>query len=268
MFKEGIRQIYSISTFLIIMLFVGCGQESESDQDPPGEDESTKTEALETGSAILQTDNPLDPLNVYLVGFHPIKEKPSHQIEAHHFCRQVNEDFAQCVLFDGNTTEANLTGIEYIISEKLFESLPEEEKKYWHPHNYEILSGQLVAPGIPDEASEELMKGKINSYGKTWHTWNTGSPTQSGDDMPLGEARLAWSFNRDGEARPELIQHRDSTMDINTEEIREERQDFVPLTNPQRGVDFLQGEFPRPTESIPGVINKNSEAQKDTAEES
>ncbi len=59
----------------------------------------------------------------------------------------MNEDFAQCVLFDGNTAEANLHGLEYIISEKVYDTLPPVEQSYWHPHNYEILSGQLVAPG-------------------------------------------------------------------------------------------------------------------------
>lgn len=54
-------------------------------------------------------------MNVYLVGLHPMKDHPEHQMEAHHFCRQVNEDFAQCTLFDGNTKDANLNGIEYII---------------------------------------------------------------------------------------------------------------------------------------------------------
>lgn len=48
-------------------------------------------------------------------------------MEAHHFFHQVNEDFAQCVLFDDNSKSANLNGIEYIISEKLFATLPEGE---------------------------------------------------------------------------------------------------------------------------------------------
>jgi hypothetical protein len=42
--------------------------------------------------------------------------------------------------------DANLIGIEYILSERLFETLPDDEKPSWHPHNYEILSGQLAAP--------------------------------------------------------------------------------------------------------------------------
>ena len=108
-------------------------------------------------------------------------------MEAHHYCKQVNEDFAQCVLFDGNTSDANMNGVEYIISEAAFEKLPADEKKFWHPHNYEILSGQLVGPGLPQAAEKELMRMKMNSYGKTWHFWHTGAPGKPGDSMPLGE---------------------------------------------------------------------------------
>src|SRR5690606_19836976 len=98
------------------------------------------------------------------------------------------QDFAQCVLFDGDGEGARLHGIEFIISESLFDGLPEDERRYWHPHNYEILSGQLVAPGIPAVAEMELMRGKMNSYGKTWHVWNTGGMDGPGDALPLGEA--------------------------------------------------------------------------------
>lgn len=245
----------------ILLFFVGCGGDTEPANDPPGQEESVKTEVLEGGAAALQTDAPLDPMNVYLAGFHPMKENPSHQMEAHHFCNQVNEDFAQCVLFDGNTEEANLTGIEYIISEKLFGSLPEQEKEYWHPHNYEILSGQLVAPGLPDIADKELMESKMNSYGKTWHVWNSRMDDGSGDQLPLGEPELAWSFNRDGEAKPGLVEDRDKRMDIETEDIRRERQDLIPLANPQRGVDAIRDAFEGPTQSVPGVVDINAESQ-------
>lgn len=148
-------------------------------------------------------------------------------MEAHHFCRQVNQDFAQCALFDGNTEGANLNGIEYIISEKLFETLRQEERKFWHPHNYEILSGQLVAPAISEVASKELMRGKINSYGKTFHLWSTerGQTADGGAD-----ARVV--VNRDGEAKQGLVERRDQAMGINTAEIRERRQELAGLTRP------------------------------------
>jgi hypothetical protein len=153
-----------LSLVIFIPLCIGaitaCTPSAISPLKPEGQEKSSKTKVLETGAAILQTDSPLDPMNIYLDGFHVAKDDPAHQMEAHHFCRQVNEDFAQCALFDGNTRQANLIGIEYIVSEVLFESLPGKEKKYWHPHNFEILSGQLIAPGIPEMAENELMKGK------------------------------------------------------------------------------------------------------------
>lgn len=222
---------------------------------PPGEEKSGKTRVLETGARMLQGQAPLRPMDIYLVGFHPMKDDPSHQMEAHHYCHQVNEDFAQCALFDGNTAQARLNGIEYIISEKLFATLPEAERKYWHPHNGEILSGQLVAPGIPDVAEKALMKSKLNSYGKTWHVWDTGALGKSGDQLPLGPSMLAWSFNRDGEALPGLVEERDRRMGIDSQAKRADRSELTGLARPQSGVDALKGRFGRPTADIPGVTD-------------
>ena len=163
-------------------------------------------------------------------------------------------------MYDGNTADANLNGIEYIISERLFERLPEAERQYWHPHNGEILSGQLVGPGLPEIAEKELMRSKMNSYGKTWHTWNTGHGSAAGDSLPFGEPALAWSFNRFGEAAPGLVESRDQRMGIDTEERRRQRQDLIELAHPQEGVDALEDAFRRPTEPIPGVVDTNAAA--------
>lgn len=84
---------------------------------PPGAKETAKTDLLEAGAKALQDNGPVAKLDIHLVGFHPMKDHPHQQMEAHHFCRQVNQDFAQCALFDGDSAQANLTGVEYIISE-------------------------------------------------------------------------------------------------------------------------------------------------------
>ena len=222
--------------------------------EPQGAERSPKTAVLEAGAELLQGQAPPGRLSIHLVGFHPLKDDPRHQMEAHHYCHQATEELAQCVLFDGSGENARLNGIEYIVSERLFETLPDEEKRYWHPHDYEILSGQLVAPGIPGPVEHELMEQKVNSYGKTWHVWRTGAHGQDADPLPFGEARLAWSFNRDGEARPELVAERDRRLGIDTAKKREERQDLVRLAKPQCGVDVLDGMLPGAApERIPGV---------------
>ncbi len=254
---SGNRSIRRCATAACAALLLGMlGTQAGAQTAPPGEEKSGTTRALELGAKLLQGNSPLAPMDVHLVGFHPMKDDPEHQMLAHHFCHQVNEDFAQCVLFDGSRRDARLNGIEYIISAKLFERLPEEEREYWHPHNGEILSGQLVAPGIPEVAEHELMKRKINSYGKTWHLWNTGGPGMAADELPLGEASLAWSFSRDGEIDPALLEQRDRELGIDTAARRKARQDLVPLARPQEGVDALKGEFERDTIDIPGVVDR------------
>lgn len=50
-------------------------------------------------------------------------------MEAHHYVTVLNEDVMQAVIYDGNTKNARLMGVEYIISERLFKTLPPEEKK-------------------------------------------------------------------------------------------------------------------------------------------
>lgn len=235
-----------------------CTTSRDVGQSPPGDPKTAKTRVLESGAQMLQTDAPPDALDIYMVGFHAAKHDPSHQMEAHHFCRQVNQDFAQCTLYDGNTKSANLVGIEYIISENLYETLPANERAYWHPHNYEILSGTLIAPGLPATAEKAFMRDKLNSYGKTWHVWNSAPFGMPGDKLPLGAPVLEWSFNRDGEAKRELIEQRDQRMKLNSATKRRQRADLAPLARPQEGVDTLNGAFRHPTQPIPGVTDRSS----------
>jgi hypothetical protein len=192
-------------------------------------------------------------MDIYLVGFHPMKDNSQIQMEAHHYCHQVNEDFAQCVLFDGNTKDAQMNGLEYIVSEKLYNTLPAAERQYWHPHNYEILSGELVGPGLPEAAEHSLMSTKMNSYGKTWHVWMTDSQGKPADKLPLGTPHLAWSFNHDGELAPGMMESRDQRMGIDSNQKRKDRGDLSSQAHPQQGVDVLKKTFPKPDGAPAGV---------------
>jgi outer membrane murein-binding lipoprotein Lpp len=246
-----------------ILLLAGCASKSKPEVSPQGDEKTASTHILETGAKVFQGNAPVAKMDVYMVGFHPMKDHPSHQMEAHHFCKEVNEDFSQCALFDGNSKEANLNGIEYIISEKLFESLPSEEKKFWHPHNYEILSGQLVAPGLPAPAEKAFLKKKMNSYGKTWHVWNTGHyGMDDATSLPTGEPKLAWSFNHDGEAQPGLLEKTEKKLNISMNEKREDRKELVKLAKPQVGVDTLKSDFAGNLTPVEGVKDKK-EAQEE-----
>lgn len=100
----------------LILALTGCASRSRPQVAPLGAEKTASLKTLETGARMLQSNVPVAKMDVYMVGFHPMKDHPAHQMEAHHFCKEVNEEFSQCALFDGNTKDANLNGIEYIIS--------------------------------------------------------------------------------------------------------------------------------------------------------
>jgi hypothetical protein len=101
------------------------------------------------------------------------------------------------------------------------------------------------------------LKLLMNSYGKTWHLWHTGRHGLGpGDQLPLGDPLLMWSFNRDGEMDERLRRSRDERLQIDGEEKRRDRQDLVALAHPQRGVDALKGAFPNVTEPPPPGVRE------------
>jgi Protein of unknown function (DUF1264) len=91
-----------------------------------GNEKSTKSTMLGIGADLLQSHSPIGSIDMYLNGFHFYADGMGRQIEAHHYCSQVNEEFFQCVIYDGNKFDSRLIGIEYIDSERIFKSLPED----------------------------------------------------------------------------------------------------------------------------------------------
>ena len=215
----------------------GCGDSSApSSVAAPGDATKAKTTVLETGTALLQRKQPVEALNIYMDGFHFYNGDMKAQMEAHHYCSVVNEDVYQCVIFDGNGKDAKIMGIEYIISKKLFDSLPADERRLWHSHVYEVKSGHLVAPGIPQRAEREFMEKIIGTYGKTWHTWHTDQTLS----LPVGHPMLMMGFTADGQADQTMVAQRDKRLEVSSTEKRQDREGIAaPPILP--GADAWQG---------------------------
>jgi|SRR5690606_7274541 len=221
-----------ILTTLIFVHFSCGGNNSPSNVTAPGSEKDSKSKVLETGADIMQGKTPLSKMNTYLDGFHFYSGNMNGQMEAHHYVTQLNEDFHQAVIFDGNGEDAKLMGVEYIISEKLFKQLPDEEKKLWHSHHYEVKSGSLIAPGIPDLAEHELMEKLVSTYGKTIHTWHTDQEL----NVPMGSPMIMMAFTKDGQINSDLLAERDKRFNISTQKKKENRSDILmpqvdPLAN-------------------------------------
>jgi len=129
-------------------------------------------------------------------GFHNYKRDANlpaerqTQMRVTHYCQAVNDDLIQCVVYDGNTKTAHLIGVEHIISDKLYQSLPASEKPYWHPPDGEVDTGMLDLPGMPEAQKQELLKAIRSTHGKTWHVWDP-----SKDKIPMGRPSLMWAID-------------------------------------------------------------------------
>ncbi|HLP40310.1 MAG TPA: hypothetical protein VK465_02275 [Fibrobacteria bacterium] len=56
---------------------VAWAAETEPEITPSGVEKSPKSKVLEAGTKMLRTMDPVRKLDMYLVGFHPLKENPS-----------------------------------------------------------------------------------------------------------------------------------------------------------------------------------------------
>jgi hypothetical protein len=119
-------------------------------------------------------------------------------VEANHYCAHVTDDVRQCLLYDSPSPGARLIGIEYMITPKLYQDLPQEERRLWHSHVFEVKSGMLIMPqpnplvptALWEAAENKEMEQTVTLYGKIYHLWQT----DRGDKLPLGEPKLMTSY--------------------------------------------------------------------------
>ncbi|KOM53626.1 hypothetical protein LR48_Vigan09g228500 [Vigna angularis] len=94
-----------------------------------------------------------------------------------------------------------LIGVEYIVSDDIFETMPPEEQKLWHSHAYEVKSGLWVNPRVPELIGKPELENLAKTYGKFW--W---------DRLPMGAPALMMSPQAvsPGLVRAELVHERDA----------------------------------------------------------
>ncbi|RAL14617.1 OBAP family protein [Aspergillus homomorphus CBS 101889] len=201
--------------------------------DLPGDPLTTKSRVLETGAGMVQDFAPVKNICAHLNAFHVYASDKTRCVEANHYCSHITEDLRQCLLYDSPAPNARLLGVEYMITPKLYNTLPASERKLWHTHEFEVKSGMLVMPaprGVPSsvwEAAETAeMKDIIPLYGKTYHFWQI----DRGDAVPMGAPELMLSFTSDERvkvAKPggmaELCRERDEKFGVDWKAKREKR---------------------------------------------
>ena len=175
---------------------------------------------------------------LHVCGIHVAKKDPTIQIITQHYCGPIAGGVFQCLLYDSTKKDAKLLGVEYIVSDEMYRKLPEDEKKYWHPHTYEVLGGGLIAPGMTPDAELGLMKVLLTTWGKTWHTWPDPKTP-----VPIGEPMLIWSLTGDGQVDEKIIAARDKEFNVACESIAKKRVEAIGYAAPNvplpKNMDFI-----------------------------
>lgn len=120
-------------------------------------------------------------------GVHLLKDNPKEAQVAYHFCKPVSDEVNQCVLYDGTGPDAKLIGIEYLVSDAIYQKMPAEEKVYWHDHKHEVDAGLLKSLTQSGDEEEKTMQAVRPLWGKVYHTWTEGKV------YPVGPPKLYWS---------------------------------------------------------------------------
>ena len=94
----------------------------------------------------------------------------------HHYCKNIDAQVIQCLLFDSDEPNAHLIGAETIISPEIYGQLPEEEKANWHYHKDEIPLVDAKLPGLSDEEAQNVAATIQDTYGKVVIFWEPGTP--------------------------------------------------------------------------------------------
>ncbi|PIN21902.1 hypothetical protein CDL12_05389 [Handroanthus impetiginosus] len=107
---------------------------------PPGKAMTVTQHIVDKGAQMMQSLKPIKKMSQHVCTFAIYSHDLTRQIETHHYVSRVNQDFLQCAVYDSDDSSGRLIGVEYIISERVFDTLEPEEQKLWHSHGYEMIN--------------------------------------------------------------------------------------------------------------------------------
>lgn len=140
---------------------------------------NTTTETANTASSIsantTATVKPVDGYNTPQGHVSAIRHLfDDAALRVQHYCKPNDKVVLVCQLYDSDSKNATLIGVEYIITADQYKSLPDREKPYWHYHKIEFASNRAdpLFPELPAAQAQALMGKLSDTYGKVIITWN------------------------------------------------------------------------------------------------
>lgn len=232
--------LYPNSLLAVLSPFVRTMSTSSTQATSDQSSEPSLTSKLTTAAShvadkVLHTttmpaSSPITKIGLHLCALHAYHDQPERQIVAHHYCSHVSAEKHQCVLYESAEPGARLIGVEYLISRRLFEQLPAEEQQYWHTHKFEVFSGMLVTPELPELAERQVVAQIANMFGKIYQLWDLDNA------LPIGPPRLMTSVTADKYVDKAVLNLHEQQTNISSEERAKLRQNLTyEITDHNKG---------------------------------
>ena len=112
-------------------------------------------------------ESPQKGFDIHLDAQHSVKDaKPI----VHHWCKRINAEIVECLMFDSDKANANLVGVETMIPNSVWEVLSEEQKKEWHDHAEKVKPEQFVDMTLEEAA--KIAEDLKQTHGRVTYFWN------------------------------------------------------------------------------------------------
>lgn len=137
-----------------------------------------------TASAGEAPPNPLKGYTIHVTAPHVMDGEVIGPF--HHFCKPINSDVIQCVLFESTDPNARMTEVEYMVSKKVARSeIPQwSHLQNWHDHKQEIETGRVAILNPTEaKAQQDLAEYVSATDGIIFHLWPKGAPIPDGSVM-------------------------------------------------------------------------------------
>jgi Protein of unknown function (DUF1264) len=119
-----------------------------------------------------------------------------------HFCKPNDKIMMVCQLYDSNSPNATLIGVEYMITADEYKNLPDREKPNWHYHKEEFAPNRAdpKLPQLSEQQQNATLKKLEESFGKVIITWN---PNDKAPIFPPQEIQVQHPFMVNTTVSPE-----------------------------------------------------------------
>jgi hypothetical protein len=137
-----------------------------------------------TSSVMAQetAKSPAIGYNIHILAPHRHEDGTVHG-PYHHYCKVINPEVMQCMIFLSTDPDAELVEVEYFIDKKLVREnvTLEQWNRHYHDHAAEVASGNVQVLDTTPQQAKEIAAAASKTDGIIFHMWSMGSKVPNGD---------------------------------------------------------------------------------------